>query len=78
MEEGENVRIADFGLARDVPPRRGLQATVGVGTPFYLAPELYGKGGRYGSEVDVYSYGTVHEARTVGSGSMSQASCSGS
>jgi len=59
IDDTDTAKIADFGLARDVPPRKSLKATSMVGTPLYEAPELFDRTVRYGGEVDVYSYGIM-------------------
>eukprot|EP00727_Mastigamoeba_balamuthi_P012469 m51a1_g7845 putative protein serine threonine (881) ;mRNA; r:211297-217477 len=52
-------RIADFGTTRDINRMaQDLQATKGVGTPMYMAPELL-SGEPYAQPADVYSFALV-------------------
>ena len=49
------------GQASDFTQSVAFQATMtkGVGTPLWMAPELYVGGIKYGAEVDVYSFGMI-------------------
>lgn len=57
-----HVKLADFGLSRNIP-HRGRCFTI-IGTPEYMAPEqLRGEG--YGRPIDWWSLGVVcHELLT--------------
>jgi len=58
LDENQNVKIADFGLAAEVQP--GELLTKSCGSPNYAAPELLSRGCRYrGPEVDVWSCGVI-------------------
>ncbi|WP_343951464.1 serine/threonine-protein kinase [Nonomuraea longicatena] len=59
----DRVKICDFGVARII--RSGCeQATSGIGTPAYMAPEQFG--GRVDARVDLYSLGCVAYEMAVG------------
>jgi serine/threonine protein kinase len=48
-------RIADFGLSR--PSSNSLQLTMAIGSPLFMAPELYTEDGNpYTEKVDVYAF----------------------
>ncbi|OQR85064.1 ATP binding protein [Achlya hypogyna] len=48
------VKVADFGIARPVSTQ---SLTAGVGTPAYMAPEIFD--GHYDTKVDIYSLGIL-------------------
>lgn len=50
------VKVADFGIAKHTDGTAA--ATQGIGTPGYMAPELYGSSS-YTSAVDVWALGAV-------------------
>ena len=52
-------RITDFGEARKVDVKEGMTMTTGVGTPYYMAPEIISNNRHYSTAVDVYSYGIM-------------------
>ena len=63
---GEHIKIADFGLAKlpKKPEGSGEEAfetTQGttIGTPVYMAPELFGSAAKAEGRSDVYSLGIV-------------------
>lgn len=73
LDDRMRPKICDFGFARDKPSpaeiekaletdQRGLQ-TGGIGTPLYMAPELFGDDDGetelYTTAVDVYAYGML-------------------
>lgn len=61
-------RISDFGEARDVGNiEQTMTMTTGVGTPFYMAPELLQGQTHYTKAVDVYSYGVMSSQVYTGS-----------
>jgi serine/threonine protein kinase len=62
-----HVKIGDFGSSRIYEV--DVQKTSGVGTPLYMAPEVYG--GEYGPKVDVYSFGIILYEIVVGNGLFS-------
>ncbi len=58
IDEQQQVKIIDFGLAR-LPQQKGLTATgVIVGTPEYMAPEQI-RGGPVDQRCDIYSLGAI-------------------
>lgn len=69
IDQGKNVKIGDFGLAKSVGQTISTTAPVAdsteeltqeVGTGLYIAPEvLSSNGGTYGSKVDMYSLGII-------------------
>ena len=56
-------RIGDFGLSRCFPNSSSnslkLSMTCHVGTPLYMAPELFEEDEQYGPSIDVYSFGIL-------------------
>jgi serine/threonine protein kinase len=56
LDDDDNAKIADFGLAGSVTEEGKLSGR--VGTPHYTAPEVL-EGKDYGPKVDVYSYGIM-------------------
>ena len=64
----DDDRISDFGEARDVGNiEQTMTMTTGVGTPFYMAPELLQGQTHYTKAVDVYSYGVMSSQVYTGS-----------
>lgn len=69
IDQAQNVKIGDFGLAKAVGQAVNTSATIAdsaeeltqeVGTGLYIAPEVLGSGGGvYGSKVDMYSLGII-------------------
>jgi serine/threonine protein kinase len=57
LDENFEPRIADFGLARVVS--ESAQMTMAVGSPIYMAPELFADEEPYTKEVDNYAYGIL-------------------
>ena len=58
-------RISDFGEAKTVETTDGFMTmTNGVGTPFYMAPEMATSSRHYTAAVDVYSFG-IMAAQTI-------------
>lgn len=57
MDENFYPRICDFGLSRCFPDSFKMTLTGEIGTPLYMAPEMFnGEYDHYGKEVDVYSF----------------------
>jgi serine/threonine protein kinase len=54
LDDHWEMKIADFGLSRVVSV--GTQMTMSVGTPLYMAPELFNDDNHYDEKVDVYAY----------------------
>lgn len=64
LDENMHPKVGDFGLMRKMP-KEAVEMTANVGTPLYLAPELW-KGDIYSEAVDVYAYGIlVYELLTL-------------
>jgi serine/threonine protein kinase len=55
VDKDMKVRICDFGSSRTI--EADVTQTGGVGSPAYCAPEVFDDSGRYGTEVDVFSFG---------------------
>jgi serine/threonine protein kinase len=54
-------RVGDFGLSKMIVPiddREGVLMTGRIGTPLYMAPEIFADE-QYSFEVDVYAFGMV-------------------
>src|SRR5262245_4075695 len=56
IEHG-SLKVGDYGLSRRMSTSERGEATRGVGTPHYMAPEI--KNGNYGRSVDVYACGVI-------------------
>uniref|UniRef100_A0A914M027 Protein kinase domain-containing protein n=2 Tax=Meloidogyne TaxID=189290 RepID=A0A914M027_MELIC len=56
MNERGNVKILDYGIARDILPEN---LTPDAGTPFYRAPELFLGINSYDKKVDIWSIGCI-------------------
>ncbi len=57
LAKGEAVKIADFGLAREIRSRPPF--TDYVSTRWYRAPELLVGDAQYGKAVDIWSIGCI-------------------
>mmetsp|Transcript_5755 Transcript_5755/g.11104 ORF Transcript_5755/g.11104 Transcript_5755/m.11104 type:complete len:534 (+) Transcript_5755:149-1750(+) len=57
LDQNENIKIGDFGLAKELSSGSKLAQT-NVGTPFYMSPELI-NGKQYGEKSDVWSLGCL-------------------
>jgi serine/threonine protein kinase len=57
LDPNWEVRIADFGLARVVTA--GVKMTMAIGSPMFMAPELFDDDDNYSFPVDVYAYGII-------------------
>lgn len=65
LDNHNNAKITDFGLAAEMVPGQLLSGC--CGSPNYAAPELWTKGAQYhGPEVDVWSCGVVLYALLTG------------
>lgn len=51
------VKIGDYGLSRRMSGSEGGDLSRGVGTPYYMAPEI--KNGNYTASIDVYACGII-------------------
>jgi serine/threonine protein kinase len=63
IDQNQNVRICDFGLARHVRSRtRTIRVSKGIGTPAFMAPEILDPDDTSpvdGSKTDVFAFGIV-------------------
>lgn len=57
MDQDWEPRIADFGLAKVVTT--GMQMTMAIGSPLFMAPELLLDDETYDFSVDVFAYGVL-------------------
>src|SRR5205085_1188251 len=60
VEDGERVKVTDFGIARILAPGATLNTRTGttMGTPLYMSPEQI-EGQKVDGRSDIYSLGTV-------------------
>ncbi len=60
LDDGNNPKITDFGLALDLQPREGHDSTfiMGVGSPAYMSPEQI-KAYPLNQKTDLYSLGVI-------------------
>jgi hypothetical protein len=56
IEHGQ-LKIGDYGLSRRMSSSERGEATRGIGTPHYMAPEI--KNGNYSRSIDVYACGVI-------------------
>lgn len=64
ITEDSRVQLCDFGVAGIVETKIDKRSTV-VGTPHWMAPELFGAKPQYGKEVDIWALGCmVYEMAT--------------
>ncbi len=56
LTQDGQAKLGDFGLAKDLPGRSGIQSGT-VGTRVYMAPEQFQKGGRITARADVFGLG---------------------
>jgi serine/threonine protein kinase len=61
LDEALLPRIADFGFAKWVSVSNQMEMTRGIGTPIYMAPELYSSYDEpdYTGKVDVFAFGIL-------------------
>ena len=60
--EGERVKVLDFGIAKVRTPSEGSELTrtgVTLGTPTYMAPEMYQNAREANDRCDVYALGVI-------------------
>lgn len=58
-ENNGRAIIIDFGLARDQADDKSLTMSGIIGTPAYIAPEIFSRKKDVGPESDIYSFGIV-------------------
>ncbi len=56
MENGDNIKVIDFGTAITFNPEKGMDAM--LGTPYYMAPEIF-TSKSYDEKCDVWSLGVI-------------------
>jgi protein kinase len=57
LTQGDNIKIADFGLAREIRSRPPL--TDYVSTRWYRGPELLLRATAYNSPIDIFATGAI-------------------
>jgi serine/threonine protein kinase len=57
LDDVMEARIADFGLARIVT--NSIKMTMAIGSPIFMAPELYDDDDKYTFSVDVYAFAVL-------------------
>ena len=58
LTKDNKIKLADFGLARQIQPNEDALLRTHVGTPYYKAPEIYRQQG-YSDNVDLWSLGIM-------------------
>ncbi|GMI43947.1 hypothetical protein TrCOL_g7095 [Triparma columacea] len=58
LDKNMNAKLCDFGLATELAGTDKLAKTVGVGTPYYMSPELVNNQ-RYDERSDIWSVGCI-------------------
>src|SRR6202011_67497 len=59
LDERDNVRVSDFGLARSIQGEQLTQTDSVMGTPYYMAPEQAEDPRGVDTRTDVYSFGAT-------------------
>ncbi|TVY35299.1 Serine/threonine-protein kinase [Lachnellula subtilissima] len=64
ITEQGGVQLCDFGVAGIMEQKFDKRTTV-IGTPHWMAPELFGSNVSYGKEIDIWAFGSmVYEVAT--------------
>ena len=58
VTEDGNVQLCDFGVAGVIENKFDKRTTV-IGTPHWMAPELFDPSASYGTEVDIWAFGAM-------------------
>ncbi|KAH6606477.1 kinase-like domain [Trichoderma cornu-damae] len=58
ITETGNVQLCDFGVAGVIETKFDKRTTF-IGTPHWMAPELFDKDASYGTEVDIWAFGAM-------------------
>lgn len=56
LDEEFNPHVCDFGLSRCFPTILSASITNGIGTPIYMAPELFDPDSQISTKVDVFAF----------------------
>lgn len=56
---GDNLKIIDFGMAKEIKWNPKLSLTNEVGTLYYRAPELLDGGTKYTKSIDIWAVGCI-------------------
>lgn len=58
-ENGLNLRIIDFGMAKEIKWNKSIEMTNEVGTLYYRAPELLLGAVQYTKSIDMWAIGCI-------------------
>ncbi|CAK7267088.1 hypothetical protein SEPCBS57363_002422 [Sporothrix epigloea] len=58
VTEAGGVQLCDFGVAGVIETKLDKRSTV-IGTPHWMAPELFDHSASYGTEVDIWAFGSM-------------------
>ncbi|KAJ4144869.1 hypothetical protein LMH87_003737 [Akanthomyces muscarius] len=58
ITEVGDVQLCDFGVAGVIETKFDKRTTF-IGTPHWMAPELFDEGASYGTEVDIWAFGSM-------------------
>ena len=58
VTEVGSVQLCDFGVAGMMESKFDKRSTV-IGTPHWMAPELFDQNAQYGTEVDIWAFGSM-------------------
>ncbi|KAF7563476.1 hypothetical protein G7046_g602 [Stylonectria norvegica] len=58
VTEDGDVQLCDFGVAGVIETKFDKRSTV-IGTPHWMAPELFDNSASYGTEVDIWAFGAM-------------------
>lgn len=65
IAEDGAVQLADFGVAGVIATKFDKRTTV-IGTPHWMAPELFDESASYGTEIDIWAFGAMAYEIAVG------------
>ncbi|ERT02065.1 STE/STE20/YSK protein kinase [Sporothrix schenckii ATCC 58251] len=58
VTEAGGVQLCDFGVAGVIETKFDKRSTV-IGTPHWMAPEMFDQSASYGTEVDIWAFGSM-------------------